>query len=85
MGEIRSIGAKILLSSATVYSLNELEKQYRLDKTYIVDLINDFNLRRMKAVTEGTRKKRIKKAPEEIAVVKKLFQCVARYFWQKGT
>jgi len=69
---ISRLRAEILLSSATGYSVDKLENQYRVDKTYIVDLINDFNLRRMKAVTEGTRKKRIKMAPEEIAVVKQI-------------
>jgi len=69
---ISRLRAEILLSSTVGYSVAQLENQYQLDKTYIVNLINDFNRRHMDAVTDGTRKKRTKMVPEEMAIVNQI-------------
>ena len=66
--------AEILLESGLGASVEDLAKRYHIPESYLKDLISEFNMRGMAALTAGVRKKRTAMVPEEISILIELIE-----------
>ncbi|MBE3577294.1 MAG: hypothetical protein IMX00_06505 [Limnochordales bacterium] len=66
--------AEILLESGLGARVEDLAKRYHIPESYLKDLISEFNMRGMAAVTAGVRKKRTAMVPEEISILIELIE-----------
>lgn len=66
--------AEILLESGLGARVEDLAKRYHIPESYLKDLISEFNMRGMAALTAGVRKKRTAMVPEEISILIELIE-----------